>query len=124
MSFTPRLSDFPNQHLNVSAVEVAGYAMERNVFRLYHPNTFDPHNSTTWDLSDAFSVIRPAEENMIKRAAYNQKKADNKKLAIGVGVGVAVTWFVAFLVSWYTSAWFERRSLEKKGLLFTPAQLD
>lgn len=69
-------------------------------------------------------VIRPSEENMIKKAASKQKKADNKQLAIGVGVGVVVAWFVAFLVSWYTSAWYQRRVLERKGFVLSPARLD
>ena len=98
--------------------------MQRNVFRLYHPETFNPHNSTTWDLSEPFTVIRPEDEAMIKKAASNQREADNKKLAIGVGVGVIVAWFVAFLVSWHISAWVERRSLEKKGFLLKPTQTD
>jgi hypothetical protein len=111
------VSWFPNEHLNVSAVEVAGYALERNVLRIYHPSTFDPKNATTYDMSDAFHVIRPQEDSMIKRASRNAQRVGNKKLTIGVTVGVAASWFVAFLVSWYTSAWFERRSLAKKGLL-------
>lgn len=69
-------------------------------------------------------VIRPWEEYMIKKAASNQKKADNKQLAIGVGVGVGLAWFVAFLVSWYTSAWYQKRVLEKKGVVLSPARLD
>lgn len=69
-------------------------------------------------------VIRPWEENMIKKAASNQKKADNKQLAVGVGVGAGVAWFVAFLVSWYTSAWYHRRVLERKGVVLSPARLD
>ncbi|KAJ8117126.1 hypothetical protein OPT61_g1598 [Boeremia exigua] len=123
-NFAPRLSDFPNEHLNVSSIEVTAYAMERNVFRLYHRNTFNPHNDSTWDLSEPFTVIRAAEERMIKKAASNQNKADNKKLAIGVGVGVGVAWFAAFMVSWYTSAWYQRRALEKKGYLMKIAQSD
>ena len=90
--------------------------MERNVFRLYHPKTFDPKNATTYDLSEPFHVIRSFEKDMINRAAENKGNADKKKLAIGVGVGVGVSWFVAFLVSWYTSAWFERRRLAKRGV--------
>lgn len=118
------LSSFPNNHLNISSIQATGYALERNVFRLYHPATFNPHNSTTWDLSEPFMVIRPWEENMIKRAASNQKSADNKQLAIGVGVGVGVAWFVAFLASWYTSAWYQKRMFEKKGLVLSPTRLE
>lgn len=69
-------------------------------------------------------VIRPWEENMIKKAASNQKNADNKKLAIGVGVGVGVAWIVAFLVAWFASAWYQRRVLEQKGFMLSPARLD
>ena len=118
------LSPFPNDHLNITSIQAAGYALERNVFRLYHPKTFNPHDNRTWDLSEPFMVIKPSEEYMIKKAVSNQKKADNKRLAIGVSVGVALAWFVAFLVSWYTSAWYQRRVLEKKGALLSPARLD
>lgn len=90
--------------------------MERNVFRLYHPKTFDPKNATTYDLSDPFRVIRSLESSMIDWAVENKGKADKKKLAIGVGVGVGASWFMAFLVSWYTSAWFERRRQAKRGV--------
>jgi hypothetical protein len=114
--FQPDRNFFPNAHLNVSSIEVTGYAMERNVFRLYHPKTFNPHNATTWDLTEPFSVIRPEEERMIKKAKANQSKSDNKKLALGVGLGVGLAWFVAFLVSWYTSAWNERRKMKNKGV--------
>ena len=89
--------------------------MERNAFRIYHPNTFDPRNGSTWDMSEGFSVIREAEEAMISRAAENHIQSGKKKLAIGVGVGVTVSWFVAFLVAWFTSAWFQKRMLVKKG---------
>ena|SRR5690242_7719378 len=122
--FSPRLTDFPNKHLNVSSIEIIAYGLERNLFRIYHPKTFNPHNHSTFDVSEPFMIIRPTEERMIKKAASNNDKAGNKRLAIGVGVGVAVAWSVAFLVSWYTSAWYERRTLEKKGVLLKPAQLD
>ncbi|KAF3045080.1 hypothetical protein E8E12_008042 [Didymella heteroderae] len=122
--FQPSLSYFPNDHHNISSIQATGYALERNVFRLYHPKTFNPHNSTTWDLSEPFMVIRPWEENMIKKAASNQKKADRKQLAIGVGVGVGVAWFVAFSVAWYVSAWYQRKVLENKGFVLSPARLD
>lgn len=98
--------------------------MERNLFRIYHPKTFNPHNHSTFDVSEPFTVIRPAEERLIKQAARNHDKAGNKRLAIGVGVGVPLAWFVAFVVSWYTSAWYERRTLEKKGFLLKRVQLD
>ncbi|KAF2631660.1 hypothetical protein BU25DRAFT_488231 [Macroventuria anomochaeta] len=58
-------------HLNVPPVEVTGYAMERNIFRSYHPKTFNPHNGSTWDISKPFTVIREAEERMIKQADSN-----------------------------------------------------
>ena len=89
--------------------------MERNAFRIYHPSTFDPRNESTWDMSEGFSVIREAEEAMIRRAAENHIQSGKKKLAIGVGVGVTVSWFVAFLVAWFTGAWFQKRMLVKKG---------
>lgn len=91
--------------------------MERNVFRLYHPKTFNPHDSTTYDLSGPFAVIRGAEERMIRKAISNKGKAEKKKLAIGLGVGITATWIVAFLVSWFTSAWYQKMSMEKKGVL-------
>lgn len=90
--------------------------MERNVLRLYHPKTFDPKNATTYDLSEPFHVIRSFEARMISRAVENKGKADKKKLAIGVGVGVSVSVVVTFLVSWYTSAWFEGRRLSRRGV--------
>ncbi|KAF3052123.1 hypothetical protein E8E11_011047 [Didymella keratinophila] len=104
-NFAPNFSDFPNAHLSISSIQATGYALKRNVFRLYHPKTFNPHNSTTWDLSEPFM-------------------ADHKQLAIGVGVGVGVTWFVAFLVAWYTSAWYQKRVLEKNGFVLSLARLD
>lgn len=122
--FIPSFFDFPNAHLNISRIEAVGYALERNIFRLYHSKTFNPHNSTTYDLSEPFMVIRPWEENMIKKAVSNQKNADNNKLAIGVGVGVGMAWVAAFLVAWFASAWYQRRVLENKGFVLSPARLD
>lgn len=114
--FQPNLSFFPNDNLNVSSLEVTAYAMERNAFRLYNPKTFDPHNSTTWDVSVPFSVIRPEEQRMVNRAKYNQRKSDNKRLGLGVGLGVGLSLIVAYLVAWYTSAWNERRKLSKRSV--------
>lgn len=111
------MSFFPNEHLNVSAAGAAGYAMERNVFRLYHPKTFDPKNATTYDVSVPFHVMRHWEQGMINKAVENKGSADNKKLAIGVCLGVVFSGTVAFMVSWYTSAWFNRRRLAKTGPL-------
>lgn len=98
--------------------------MERNLFRIYHPKTFNPHDHSTFDVSEPFTIIRPAEERMIQKAASNHDKAGKKRLVLGVGVGVAVAWFLAFLISWYTSAWYERRTLQKKGFLLKPGQAD
>lgn len=54
---------------------------------------------------------------MINKAVENKGSADNKKLAIGVCLGVVFSGTVAFMVSWYTSAWFNRRRLAKTGPL-------
>lgn len=121
--FIPLLSYFPNEHLNASKAEVIGYGGYRNVFRIYHPNTFDPRNSTTYDLSDPFTMIREEDDNMLRKRGYNRDEAAKKKLAIGVGVGVVATWFVAFLVSWFMSAWFTKRSLQKQGLIYKNVQV-
>ncbi|KAJ4383618.1 hypothetical protein N0V86_001673 [Didymella sp. IMI 355093] len=124
LRFQPQLSYFPNTYLNISAVQVTGYALERNVFRLYHPKTFNPHNSSTWDLSEPFMVVRPWEDEMIRKAARNQKSADDKRLAVGLGVGISGAWVVAFVVAWYASAWWQKRGLEGRVVVRNPVRLE
>ena len=118
-NFSPRKDYFPNPLLNLTYLPVSGYASERNIFRIYHPKTFDPKNESTWDISSPFSVIRLEEDAMIRRAGREEKKVGDRRLARGVGIGVAVAWTVAFVVAWFAGRWFQKRQLQRTGLLYT-----
>jgi hypothetical protein len=67
-------------------------------------------------------VIRPWEDAMIQHVKGEEKKNGKRKLATGVGVGVAVAWTVAFVVAWFAGGWFQKRQLRKKGLLSKTTQ--
>jgi hypothetical protein len=123
-NFSPSKDYFPNPLLNISYLPISGYASERNAFRIYHPNTFDPKNESTWDMSSAFSVIRPWDDAMIRHVRDEEKKSGERKLAMGVGVGVAVAWTVAFVIAWFAGSWFQKRQLRRKGLLYKTSQQD
>jgi hypothetical protein len=117
--FAHRKDFFPNPLLNLTYLPVSGYASERNIFRIYHPKTFDPKNESTWDMSAPFSMLRPEEYAMILYAqGEGRKSSDRTKLVRGLSVGIAVAWTVAFVVAWFAGGWFQKRQLQKKGLLF------
>lgn len=56
---------------------------------------------------------------MIRRAGREEKKVGDRRLARGVGIGVAVAWTVAFVVAWFAGRWFQKRQLQRTGLLYT-----
>ena len=70
-------------------------------------------------MSAPFSMLRPEEYAMILYAqGEGRKSSDRTKLVRGLSVGIAVAWTVAFVVSWFAGGWFQKRQLQKKGLLF------
>lgn len=116
--FKPSESMFPNTLApNMSSPEAVGLAMQQATIRIEQFS--DPNNSSSSanarDDSDAFTVITGWDIRYMDYANQKVKDERNRDLKIALGIGIPLTFLVAWLLACLSAWLWSKRRVAKEG---------
>lgn len=102
---------FKNSPNNISFTEAQGLVNQQTTLRIRRGT--DDNDARSIETSDPFIVFTSTAPKFIDEAVREQRRFSARVWQITAGVGVALSWVLASLVTWVLVAWLPKRRARK-----------